>query len=251
MFTQQPGTNTKALVVLYICWKKTMRSIICCPIFELPDRNAMQIQFRWVRDPGKQAWMAGVSLSSTSRCKISWFQLRLQKCLKTFDRDLALFRKRFWVHSHNIHNPRNATVLVVAVAPCEFAPGFSRPSPALPSPPNRQCLAHPSPRMDEFPIISSCLENRKSKDPKVQGKSMTSPGSLLGARHFDRYKTKYPRVSVMTLQSPHHAAREKHLGWCIEFCSGKSEIPWIHGRIYRLIIYINIIYIIWNIDSIW
>ena len=31
-------TNTKALVVLYICWKKTMRSIICCPIFELPDR---------------------------------------------------------------------------------------------------------------------------------------------------------------------------------------------------------------------
>ena len=83
-----------------------------------------------------------------------------------------------------------------------------------------------SPGMDEFPIISWCLENRKSKDPKE--KSMKSPGSLLGARHLDRYKTMYPRVSVMTLQSPHHAAKEKHLGWRIEFCSGKSQIPWIH-----------------------
>ena len=101
------------------------------------------IQLCWVRDPGKQAWMAGLSLSSTSCCKkVSWFQLRLQKGLKTFDRDLALFRKRFGVHSHNIHNPRNAPVLVVAVAPCEFAPGLSRPSPAWPSPPNRQCLVH-------------------------------------------------------------------------------------------------------------
>ena len=123
------------------------------------------IQLCWVRDPGKQAWMAGLSLSSTSCCKkVSWFQLRLQKGLKTFDRDLALFRKRFWVHSHNIHNPRNAPVLVVAVAPCEFAPGFSRPSPALPSPPNRQCLADLG--MDEFPIISSCL--RKSKIKRSQ-----------------------------------------------------------------------------------
>ena len=187
------------------------------------------IQFRWVRDPGKQAWTAGVSLSSTSRCKkVSWFQLRSQKCLKTFDRDLALFPKRFGVHSHNIHNPRNAPVLVVAVAPCEFAPGFSRPSPAWPSPPNRQCLAHLTTHGWIYYHFFVPRKSKIKRSPKSTEQSMKSPGSLLGARHFDRYKTKYPRVSVMTLQSPHHAAREKHLDWCKEFCSGKSEIPWIH-----------------------
>ena len=36
-----------------------------------------------------------------------------------------------------------------------------------------------SPYMDEFPIISSCLENRKSTIPKSKEKSMKSPGSLL------------------------------------------------------------------------
>ena len=88
---------------------------------------------------------------------------------------------------------------------------------------------------------------RKSKikrSPKSTEQSMKSPGSLLGARHLDRYKTMYPRVSVMTLQSPHHAAREKHLDWWFKFCSGKSENPWIHVEftdwLYRSILCIYI-----------
>ena len=168
MFTQQPGQIQRHWLSCTSVERKQWEASSAAR-FSSCQIECDAIQFRWVRDPGKQAWMAGVSLSSTSRCKISWFQLRLQKCLKTFDRDLALFPKRFGVHSHNIHNPRNATVLVVAVAPCKFAPGFSRPSPALPSPPNRQCLVHLTTHGWISYHFSSCLENRKSKDPKVQG----------------------------------------------------------------------------------
>ena len=233
-----------ALVVLSICWKKTMRSIICCPIFELPDRmrsNSSVLSARsW--QTGLDGWVVIVFnillqegfLISTQIAK------RLENIWST-NRDLALFQKRFGVHSHNIHHPRNAPVLVVAVAPCEFAPGLSRPSPALPSPSKSPMPCSPHYTWMNFLSFLRASKIENQQIPKSKEKSMKSPGSLLGAKHFDRYKTRYPRVSVMTLQSPHHAAKKtswlvhRILQWQIW---NSMNTCWI----YRLIIYIIILY---------
>ena len=179
MFTQQPGRIHSTGCPVHLFQKKTMRSIICCQIFRAARSNAMQFNSVECEILAKQAWMAGLSLSSTSRCKkVSWFQLRLQKGLKTFDRDLALFQTRFGVHSHNIHNPRNATVLEVAVAPC-----LSRPSPALPSPSKSPMPCSPRHGWISYHFLVPRTSKLK-RFAKSTEKSMKSPGSLLGARHL-------------------------------------------------------------------
>ena len=109
-----------ALVVLSTCSKKTIgRSIICCPIFELPD------------------WM---------RCNLIANRLR-------------------WLGCHCLQH-------LVAIA-ASLPPRFSWISPSrlgMHPRPNRQCLADLTRHggMDEFPIISWCLEHQQI--PKVHGK---------------------------------------------------------------------------------
>ena len=143
-----------------------------------------------------------------------------------------------WLGRHCLQH----LVAIVAWLPPRFS-GISPSMLGMHPPPNRQCLAD----LTRHGWISyHFLVPRKSKikrSAKSTEKSMKSPGSLLGARHLDRYKTMYPRVSVMTLQSPHHAAREK-TSWLVHrILQWQIWNSMNTCRIYRLIIYIKIMYI--------
>ena len=67
MFTQQPGQIQRHWLSCTSVERKQWEASSAAR-FSSCQIECDAIQFRWVRDPGKQAWMAGVSLSSTSRC---------------------------------------------------------------------------------------------------------------------------------------------------------------------------------------
>ena len=220
-----------ALVVLSICSKKTIcRIIICCPIFELPDRmrsNSTVLSARsW--QTGLDGWGVIVfnillqegfliSTQTAKRLENIWSRPSIipEKILGAFPQH---------PQPKKCHCPRSCCCSMRICSRIFSA----QPGIAFPSKSPMPCSPHHAWMNFLSFLRASKIENQKIPKISQNPRNSQSPGSLLGARHFDRYKTMYPRVSVMTLQSPHHAAREKHLDWWLKFFSGKSEIPWIH-----------------------